>query len=428
MLKLTLNNYAKEAEFELNHWLAIDGEHIVFIRDNMGWIIHNDYNMQNSSEEGIKLLKLKNIPENIALDNNENIRVLCYKPEFASSMILTRSNGLPCQRFSFNCEDTILTEQLSIMVFEETEEGEKRWTDWNYVPKLTQCGPYDRCFAFDRSTGEIVFGDNERGAVPMQGENNIIITCCITTKGSGGNIGQQNFKTTEFAGIKIKPYSPYQASGGMDAENIKDAVERFKASLRQCKRAVTALDYETLAASAPGLRVMGVRAIPYYSPESKIAGGKQASSTVTVVVLPYSDEAYPKPDRNFLEAIQRHLENYRLITTNVKVIGADYIKISVYAEIVLESGYSGNINEDVEKVIDDYFISLQKGSYEKKPEFGQPVRENIIAMKIADIPGVNYVKKVVLGVRNSDSYKDKYGNIIIPPYGLPYLGEIHVMD
>ncbi|MGI6120518.1 MAG: baseplate J/gp47 family protein, partial [Desulfosporosinus sp.] len=202
---------------------------------------------------------------------------------------------------------------------------------------MSKAGPYDCVFTYDCNNQEIVFGDNEQGAVPQAGDYNIIVTRCVTSKGSMGNIASMNFEPFEYGNISCIPYNPVPALGGRDAESIEDAVERVKVSLKQVVKAVTVADYEELAAATPGLRIMGVKAIPLYDPDSRVTGDKQAPATVTVVVLPCSEDAFPMPDQQFLEAVRKHLEQYRLITTNVKVIGPVYIKISVYAEVILES-------------------------------------------------------------------------------------------
>ena len=417
-----------EAVLELRTWLALKGQHTVFVRDLSGWLIHNDVliDIQREGNEQIAVLKLVNLPQELAVDGTENIRVLCYEADFVKSMLFLGSNGLPGQRFSLQFEDTLLREQLSVLVYEETEQGPKRWTDWKYISKLSKAGPFDRSFTYNRSNQEIVFGDNEHGAVPQAGDNNIIVARCVTTRGSMGNIASRGFEPLEYGSIKSLPYNPISAAGGEDPERVGDAVERVKASLKQVVKAVTVADYEALATATPGLRIMAVKAIPFYDPDSRVAGDKQEPATVTVVVLPYSEDSFPMPDEQFLEAVGKHLEEYRLITTNIKVIGPAYMKISVYAEVVLEDNSEESGETVIKAAIASYFEAIRKGMPEGKTGFGQPIRESILVMKINAVPRVIHVKKVTLGIRNNDSYKDKYGNIIIPPHGLPYLGDLQI--
>ncbi len=427
-ISFTLRENMGDAVLELRTWLALKGRQTVFVRDRSGWQIHNDLftDIQREGNDEFVVLKLINLPQDLAKDGTENIRVLCYEADFSGSLVFPGSNGLPGQRFRMQFPDIILREQLSVMVYEETEEGLKSWIDWKYIPKLSQAGPFDRSFTYDRSNQEIVFGNNEQGAVPQAGDHNIIIARCIVSRGSMGNIACRSFEVLEYGDIRCTPYNPVSASGGGDAENIGVAIERVKASLKQVVKAVTVADYEELAAATPGLRIMGVKAIPFYDPDSRVSGDKEAPATVTVVVLPYSEDSFPMPDEQFLEAVRKHLEEYRLITTNVKVIGPVYIKISVYAEVVLENNNWETSEKVIKAAIVSYFEAVRKGIPDGKPGFGQPIRESIVTMKIEAVPGVVYVKNVTLGMRNNDSSKDRYGNIMIPPHGLPYLGDLQI--
>ncbi|MDQ7096752.1 putative baseplate assembly protein [Desulfosporosinus sp. PR] len=413
-----------EAELELDTWLSLQGRLMVFVRDKLGWRLHNEVITYKQTEENTAILRLKlrALPQELALDGAENIKVLCYEEDFASSMVLAVSSGLPGQRFSLPNQDTLLRELLSVMVKEETDEGQKCWSEWNYVADLAKAGPYDRCFSYDPVNQEIVFGDNEQGAVPQAGENNIIVTRCVITKGSIGNIPSQNFKPLNYSAIA----NPLPASGGKDAEQLNEALERIKASLKKIEKAVTASDYETLAAATPGHRIMGVKAIPYYDPDSRSVGDKQAPATVTVVVLPYSEEPFPLPDESLLQAVREQLEAYRLITTNVKVISPLYVKISVYIEVSIEYGQEESSETVIRAAIERFFEGIRKGIPTGKPEFGQPVRESMLARKIEHLPGVVQVKRVALAVRNNDSYKDNYGDVIIPPQALPALGDLQI--
>ncbi|WP_018212983.1 baseplate J/gp47 family protein [Desulfitobacterium hafniense] len=427
MTGYTFDPAAPEVLCEPDSRLVQEGEAMVFVRDEAGWQIHDRVEILPDSRGRGRVFKL-NLPEGMAMDGGENVRILCYEPSFKNAMLLPGSDGLPCQRFPFRHQEALLKEQLRLMVYEETEEGQRGWTDWSYSHNLTLAGPYDRCFTYDSARGELVFGDNEHGAVPLAGEDNILITDCAVTKGNGGNIGYQDFASLDDEAFSLKPFNLHPVRGGRDEESLQAALERFQISLKECTRAVTATDYETLAMGTPGRRIMGAKAIPFYDPDSKVAGAKQTAATVTVVVVPYSEEPFPQPDQSFLESVRRHLDQYRLITTQVKVIGPSYIKIFLDGEILVDGKRREYIEDDVRKNIEDYFRELGQGSSAQggKPEFGKPVQENTLAVRISQIPGIIYVKKLTLGVKLGESYRDKDGTIVIPPYGLPYLGELQI--
>jgi hypothetical protein len=426
-IEYTISPNCTQYTLKLDNWLGLNGGQLVFIRDASGWLIHNDIDTEIEGEHGKStiILKLENLPGKLADDGRANIRVLCYENAISSQMLYS-SNGLPCQSFPFSFEENLLTEDLKVMVCEETDDGQMRWLDWNYISRLSHAGPYDRFFTYNRKNGKIIFGDNEQGAVPPAGKNNIIISSCVTTRGSAGNIPQNSMQTIEYGGTEFKPYNPFHASGGSDGEEIMEAVERVRASMNKCVKAVTAADYEELAANTPGLRVMWVHAIPFYDPDSRIADAKQCPAVVTIVAVPFSETLLPVPDQQFLQKIRRYLEDYRLVTTQIKVIGPKYIKISIYAEVVLENGYEESISSEIKRTLEKHF-SIQKDAHPgSKPKFGEPVRESVLVMKIGEVQGVSRVKRVMLGVKDSECYKDRFGNIVIPLHAIPCLGEIQI--
>ncbi|MGI6120517.1 MAG: hypothetical protein ACOYIB_08150 [Desulfosporosinus sp.] len=124
-LSFTLLENNGEALLELRTWLALKGRHTILIRDMSGWQIHNDFftYIQEEGNDEIAMLRLDNLPQELVMDGTENIRVICYEVDFAESLVFSGSNGLPGQRFPLQFEDKILREQLSLMVYEETEQG-----------------------------------------------------------------------------------------------------------------------------------------------------------------------------------------------------------------------------------------------------------------------------------------------------------------
>jgi len=409
-------------------WLAMTGKMMVMIRDAYGWKTHDNFQARTEQRNGgaVTVVTLTDLPEEMLFDGQENLRLLCYEAEFERSMLLPGSSGLPNQQFPLECRGQILTENLKVMVKEETEDGQARWTDWDYIEDFCKTGPYDRKFSFDRKKKQIVFGDNEHGLVPNAGKENILIVSCAATLGSTGNIPRDSFETLNFQGTELLPYNILPAAGGYDGETVKMAVKRFQASMQMCVKAVTTSDYEELVYRTPGLRIWGAKAIPYYDPDNRATGGGEAPATVTVVVIPYSDERFPRPDSRFLNEVRKHLDQYRLITTQVKVIGPAYIKISVYAEVVLKNEYSIYTIGEIQNIIEGMFDLQDKTARTRKPDFGKTVRESDLVSLISSVPGVNQVKRVVLGVRGNDSFKDRFGNIIIPAYGIPYLGDLEI--
>lgn len=423
----TLEAKAKAGRFEMvcDGILALHGNLLAFVRDNYGWSRFDGFSV-NMDERRRCAVRFDGLPEDIAADGENNLRIVCCEPGFQDAMLLPGSTGLPGQRFRVKCDEIVLTETLQVMAFEQSDGGDMRWFDYRYVSDLSSAGPLDRVFGFDLNSGELIFGDNVHGCVPERGEDNILIVSCSQTAGSRGNILAGSLEPFEYAGVKLEPCNLYASSCGGDGDDIKSAVEDFHGSLNTLTRAVTLQDYEKIAACAPGLRVLSVKAIPCFDPDSSVLGGAESPAMVTVVVMPYSESPFPKPDGRFIAEVRRYLENYRMITTELKVIAASFVQISVYAEVVLQDSGDGRVLSDIKTRIERLFDIQKRIAAGIKPVFGEPVRENTVVSKIAEVAGVNHVKKVTLGVHGNEGHRDRYGNILLPPYALAYLGSLEI--
>ncbi|WP_217598116.1 baseplate J/gp47 family protein, partial [Cohnella sp. GbtcB17] len=61
---------------------------------------------------------------------------------------------------------------------------------------------------------------------------------------------------------------------------------------------------------------------------------------VKVDEMPFSRQTTPKPSRGFLQTVDRHLDERRLIGTEVHVIAPEYIKVTVHAVIAAEPQFA----------------------------------------------------------------------------------------
>ena len=212
-----------------------------------------------------------------------------------------------------------------------------QWETWVEVDDFELSGPGNRHYMLDPEKGEITFGNGLNGYIPP--ESKTIRASYKTTLGTGGNIpGLQKFEvdSTEFKGISGT--NPETASGGKDSESMDAAKARVKKDFREILRAVTSGDYEYLAIHTPGLRVRRAKAIPNYDPDYPCI---DIPGHVTVVVVPHTRENTGgetdtrAPEEAFTGTVLRHLERFRLITTDVHVISAEYIKISIRCKVRL---------------------------------------------------------------------------------------------
>jgi predicted phage baseplate assembly protein len=126
-----------------------------------------------------------------------------------------------------------------------------------------------------------------------------------------------------------------RAEGGRDAENLEEAQMRARRELRAQMRAVTAEDYEGLAKGA-GRSVARVKCATPGKGARVLPPG-----VVELLVVPAAFDAlrvgdlsrlYLDPD--LARLVETHLDEFRLLTTTLRIREPRYLGIKVSAEIV----------------------------------------------------------------------------------------------
>lgn len=405
----------------VSHCLAVQGTCLVFVRGGNGWIYADRAVIQkNGSTVAVELSDCSQLA---AKDGAPDVRVIYCSDYFKEHRMFLSSNGLPGQSFSFDPVSYVLADELRIMVLDIAETECSCWREYEYVRSMALAGPYDRCFTYDISKHSIVFGDNEHGEIPPKGNNNIMVFSCSTTMGAGGNLPKGNIGEVSDPWHSYPVVHSEDCSGGSDRETLRHAVQRMRNMLQECTRAVTAEDYRTLAMQTPGVRMADAAAIPFFDPELPEAPREKLSNTVSVVVLPYSDSGFPIPDKRFLAAVREHIENYRLVTTHVKVSAPVYVKIDIFAEVICGTDEIRQAKQHCEETLRSMLSVYGKDG---RTKFGRPVIESEITACMCSVEGILFVRQVRLSTSDSGCCHDGYGRIVIPPNAIAYCGSVSI--
>ena len=206
------------------------------------------------------------------------------------------------------------------------------WVLWESREQLFFSGPGDRHYALDRAVGRLSFGDGANGRVPPATAA-ILIREMSTGGGSKGNVAARTI--TQLLGVVPgieAVFNPRAAEGGADGEPATAVLERGPRTIRHRGRAMGAADYETLAAeSSPAVRI--VRAIPGRHPS-----GQRLPGWVTVLIVPYSQDAKPFPSFGLREHVRTFIEERAPANLaalhRIQVTGPTYLEIGVTATIV----------------------------------------------------------------------------------------------
>jgi len=371
-------------------------------------------------------------------------------------VLLGQSDGYPLQRFTLR-QAPVQGDTLRLW----TLEGET-WRTWEQRGNLDASHRTDPHFALDATTGEIAFGDGERGRIPRQGIP--ILVAYRSTSGHAGNVaaGRWNladnvhnrailgdFEPARDAVDKIANLLP--AGGGANVETLEHAAGRAVEALwaherlvdlcprtdcatldqlersvvlsrRAPERATTLLDYERLALDIPGTRVIRARAWAGLDPTYPCLS---APGTVTVVILPKLPRVRPQPSPGLLRAVRQYLDRRRVIGTRLVVVGPKYLEVSVQAKIRAKAGASPErVREAVIVALNDFLHPLQGGPDRRGWPFGRDVYRSEILQTVDEVPGVDHVLALQLIPGEGDA---QCGNLCVGPTWLVTPGQ-HVIE
>ena len=160
--------------------------------------------------------------------------------------------------------------------------------------------------------------------------------------GVRGNVGPDAINRAAALPAGITVTNPLRAWGGADAETVREGERQITRFLQHRERLVTAEDFATIARRAPGVDIGRIEVLPAYSPALGASEPGDAPGAVTLMVLPRFDPDHPdapEPDRLFLEALCRHLDPRRLVTTEIFLCPAEYKDVWISVGIDMVAGY-----------------------------------------------------------------------------------------
>jgi predicted phage baseplate assembly protein len=306
------------------------------------------------------------------------------------------------------------------VVFEE----DSKWHEWEEVNGFDASGQESRHYTVDLLKGIIRFGDGARGRIPPKVENIKILKYRVGG-GEKGNVGAN--KITEVfsqelkAKVSVTNHMP--AAGGVESELLGDAKSRARRNFKEVTRSITTNDYETLTLNTPGIRVARVKVLPEYHPRFPAIN---VPGAVTIVVVPEiiggTPRKLPEPSNGFLHSVNKHLKSRSIVTTNLSVIGPEFIKVEVAAKIRVDQRMSAEtVRVMAFDALGKFLNPLTGGPDGTGWPFGRPVYRSEIYQVIENVAGVTCVDQVSLSGKTCDvALKDR---ITLRKISLVYSGE-----
>lgn len=286
----------------------------------------------------------------------------------------------------------------------QVEEPGAGYRLWQRVDDLTVSQPDERVYSLDSEAGTVQFGNGMRGRIPDP-ESRIRVALM---RAGGGQVG--NLPAGSLMGItainlqgrpvetRLKVLQSLPTEGGADAETLVDAEQRIPQYLRHRDRVVTQDDYERIARDTPGVQLGRVEVLPRFKPQQRL---EDVPGVVSVMVLPDQESReppYPRADRPILEAVHAFLEVRRPLSTELYVIGCDYIPLGLSIGVQIQDGFGQDtvllaVRETVRRFL---WVLPPGGPTGEGWPLGRPVSEQELEVVVARVAGVNGVRGVRL--------------------------------
>lgn len=359
-------------------------------------------------------------PHDIVPIGDQSIRVIAIHPDFIGQQYIASSTGISFQRYALP-NTKIYEDDLVLQISSIDNSGVRIWHDWERVLDFDHSNAESRHYIIDEEAN-VVFSDGVNGISPSYSdEPNIRIVQFRTGEGSQGNIKEDTIRSLILENSTLEVTNLFPAYGGENKESIAEALTRVKLEILSPKCGVTEQDLERLVYDIPGVRIARVKAIGGYKPQLTDYPNERAMGHTSIVVVPQSRKAFPKPSKGLCQTIAMHLEPYRLLTTKLHIVEPEYIKVTIRAVVVVHPHYEGR-EQDVINALTKW-LSPEQSSVFSGWDFGKSITKSDVYDYIHTVAGVHYIQDLWIMAEGNNVIQDEGGDIRIPPNGLAYSGQ-----
>lgn len=290
---------------------------------------------------------------------------------------------------------------------------------WEQCENIGEAACDARVFEYRRESGEIEFGDSIAGLQPDAGQTVVAVTAktSLLEKGNvrSGSVGR--FADPSLGGIRV--WNPSPAAGGSRPKTARELEPEIEELLRRTTRAVTEQDYKNIVMSAPGL-MMDRAAVISGAEYARANGQNPEPGAVFVVAKPYSGyEERPALTEAYRRRIREHLERFRLLTTDVRVVPARYTGIEVSGCIALTENTPRN-RERVEQMLSGLIdCGNDRG-------FGANVVYGRVFSQLEMMDCVARVAQLSFSCAGGGAEKTGQGDILVSPDAMTFLAGVSI--
>jgi hypothetical protein len=276
-----------------------------------------------------------------------------------------------------------------------------------------------RVYAVDRESAVVSFGNGHAGMRPPPGA--AIVAAYAWGGGRAGNVAAGAVKTGPQLPAGFKAANPVPTWGADDGETPTEAARRIPLHLKHGDRAVSAEDFRDVVRGTPGVAIGRVEVLPSYHPKV----GAPSPGVVTLLLVPDDPQRPegPVPDRLFLQAVCRHLEPRRLVTTEVHLRGPDYEPLTLAVGFDVVAGADlAVVREEIKAALKGFLSPLRGGQDGRGWPLDKPVEDRELWAQAARVENVAAIR----GVRMWDRNGAEVATLPISGLQLPRLDRLSV--
>ena len=246
------------------------------------------------------------------------------------------------------------------------------WVRWHEVEDFLDSGADDRHYRVDPTSGEVRFGDGQRGKIPPTGENNVRATY-RTGGGSDGNVPAGAITELRDPITLVDSVTNLRPSdGGADVESMDTVVSRAPERIKNRDRAVSPSDFEQVARAA-SRELATVKCEPEMD-----QNGDRRAGWVTLLIVPRGQRDRPVPSMELRKRVEDAVSERAPATLTgrdgerITVRGPNYAPVSVEATVHAAGVESvSTLKNTVEADLDAFFHPLTGGEAGDGWAFGE---------------------------------------------------------
>ena len=344
--------------------------------------------------------------------------------------LLGRAQGIPAESFHTRFSPILPREPDEVL---EVRAPDGSWEACTEVDDFSASDEGDPHYTLDAASGEIRFAPLIRqpdgsarqfGRLPTPGS----LLRMQKYRIGGGRIGNVGAGTI----VVLRETVPYvdnivnrhAARGGVDAEDLANALQRGPRLLKARNRAVTAEDFESLAIeSSPE-----VARVACIQPGVDGDQSRPPAGTIAVLVLPRVPDpvrAVPideiRPSQSLREHVARYLDVRRLLTSRVVVSPPTIVGVKVSTELRSAPGSDPDaVRERALAALFRYCSPWTGGPSRAGWPFGRPIHVGELFAVLGAVEGVAYVESATIQPANLErnSASAAVERIEVPPTGV----------